>query len=342
MKYRKLFQFAFIFVCMVFSRTLPAAQTSTASDNARAEENLVHYGDLIDVDIIGSFDYDWRGRLTPEGFIDGLNFNEGPIFGLCKTEEEIALAVAQSYGKLLRDPKVVVRILDRSNRATSLLEGAVKKPQRFQIKRKVFLNELLIVGGGLTETANGEIRIFRPQSSSCGATAAAAETFRSEDGEKRERFVKTSRIGDSTSISIKIPDLLSGDKESNPQILSGDIITVLEAEPVYVIGGVNNPRQIAARSKLTLTRAIDSAGGLAKNATEESVTVFRRKGGETKVLEIDLNKVKAGQEEDLVLQGFDVIDVGEKGRAKKKNAPIIQSNNANETQSKVLPLRIID
>jgi protein involved in polysaccharide export with SLBB domain len=78
----------------------------------------------------------------------------------------------------------------------------------------------------------------------------------------------------SSYINIKISDLLRGKKEANPQILSGDIITVVEAEPIYVTGGVVNPKQIASRAQITLSRAVASAGGLTKNANAGKVTVF--------------------------------------------------------------------
>jgi len=346
MKYQKLSQFFFIFLCILFSQSLLAAQSPAPeinpSDKLPTGENLIHYGDLIDVDILGSAEYDWRGRLTPEGYLDGVNFVEQPVFGLCRSEGEIALAVATGFEKLLREPKVVVRILDRSNRASSILEGAVKKPQRFQIKRKVYLNELLIVSGGLTELASGEIRIFRPHNLSCAPETAETENTSLDNGEKRERFVKTSKSGGSTAINIKISELLNGNKESNPQILSGDIVTVLEAEPIYITGGVNNPKQIAARSKITLSRAIDSAGGLTKEALENAVTIFRRVGNETKIVEADLSKIKAQQTEDIVLQEFDIVDVAEKGRTKKKYAPVLQFSRSDENKTANLPLRIIE
>jgi protein involved in polysaccharide export with SLBB domain len=343
MKYQKLSRFFFIFLCILFSQSLLAAQSSAPeinpADKSPTEENLIHYGDLIDVDILGSAEFDWRGRLTPEGYLDGINFVEQPVFGLCRSEDEIALAVARGYEKLLREPKVVVRILDRSGRASSVLDGAVKKPQRFQIKRKVYLNELLIVSGGLTELASGEIRVFRPHNLSC---VPETEKLTLDNGEKRERFVKTSEGGGSTAINIKISELLNGNKESNPQILSGDVVTVLEAEPIYITGGVNSPKQIAARSKITLSRAIDSAGGLTKEALENEVIIFRRVGNETKIIEASLSKIKAEQTEDIVLQEFDIIDVAEKGRARKKYPPVLQFSRTDENKTANLPLRIIE
>ena len=110
---------------------------------------MIHFGDLIEVDVVGSYDYDWRGTITPEGFLDGLDFVSEQVYALCRSEGEISNEIAKQYGKILRDPKVVVRILDRLNRAVAFVNGAVRAPQRFQIKRAVHLNELLVLTGGI-------------------------------------------------------------------------------------------------------------------------------------------------------------------------------------------------
>lgn len=306
------------------------------------QEKLIHYGDLIDVDVLGSIEYDWRGTLNPEGFLGGIDFIEEPVYALCRSEENVAEAVAKGYSKLLRDPKVVVKILDTSNRALSVLDGAVKKSQRFQLKRPANLNELLIIGGGLTDNANGEIRIFRPQNLNCAGKNEETAVVNASNGAERQKFVKTSSVNGSTIINIRISDLLAGNKEANPQILSGDVITVLEAEPIYVIGGVNNPKQISLRSQLTVSRAIDSAGGITKDALTDSVTIFRRVDRETKIIEVDLAKIKKGESEDIVLQTFDIVDVGQKGSAKKKYPPVIKFNDAAKNQASNLPLTIIE
>lgn len=341
MKFKKSFQFSTALFCILLCAISAAPQTPT--EIVQNEENLIHFGDLIDVDVLGSTEYDWRGRLTPEGFLDGIDYVEKPIFGLCRTEEAVSVDIAKGYEKLLREPKIVVRILDRSSRPVSVLEGAVKKPQRFQIKRAVRLNELIIVAGGLTEQASGEIRVFRPQNLSCVARKTEAENAPIENDEPNEnQFVKTSQTGGTQTFSIAVAELLGGNPEANPQILSGDIITVLAAAPIYIIGGVKTPKQISSRAQTTLSRAIDSAGGLTKEATENSVIVFRRESGETQIIEADLSKIKAKQAEDIPLKGYDVVDVGQKGNPKKKYPPIIQSSESSGNKPVVLPLRVID
>ncbi len=249
--------------------------------------------------------------------------------------------VAKAYGKILREPKVVVKILDRSNRPLSVLYGAIKTPQRFQIKRPIFLNELIIVSGGLTERASGQIQIFRPKNLSCQPPNGKSDAI-AVGGENREKFVAASQDNKAIYLDIRVSDLLAGKKEANPQILSGDVVTVLEAQSIYVIGGVANPKQISARSQITLSRAVSSAGGVVKNADAKSVTIYRREAGETKILEADLEKIKAGAAKDLILRAFDIVEVAQSGREKAKFSPVLKIDESGEKKASNLPLRIID
>lgn len=344
------FSYLFLFFLPITVLTQTPTPTVVPQNNTEnttgiiptTEANLIHLGDVIEIDVIGSFEFDWRGTISPEGFLSGINLTEEPIYALCRSEEEIAAEVTRAYAKLLREPQIVVKILDRSNRPISLLTGAVKTPQRLQIKRPVYLNELIIISGGLTERASGEVQIFRPQNLSCPARTADKTISAIDDGQSRKESLTASKDNDSQYINIRISDLLAGKKEANPQILNGDIVTVLEAQTVYVIGGVANPKQVLFRLQITLMRAIDSAGGLAKNADANKITIFRRVNGETQIIEADLEKIKAKQTDDIILQAFDIIEVTQSGSERRKYAPVISEINPNAENSTKLPLRVID
>ena len=221
--------------------------------------------------------------------------------------------------------------MDRSNRAVAFLSGAVRTAQRFQIKRAVYLNELLVLSGGITDRSSGEISIFRPANLSC------TEPKRSGEGE----FVKASQPGGAETIGIKISDILRGDPTANPRILSGDIVTVTEAFPVYVIGGVNSPQQIPLRNQLTLSRAIATAGGLAKEGNS-SITIYRRDGRETKIIAVDLQKIATSPSEDIVLKPFDIVDVPQKGKPARVRPPVIDDRASASMRLASLPLRVIE
>ncbi len=286
------------------------------------ESDLIHHGDLIDVDLTGSLEHDWRGRLDPEGFLDGLDNIEERIYALCRTESEVAAAIETEYAKFLRDPKVMVRIVDRSDRAVVLLDGAVRVPQRFQLRRAATLRELLMRSGGITDQAGGEIRLFRPPNLSCTDKRAG------KGGD-----LQTTQI-------IKIADVLAG--KADPQILSGDIITVTQAQPIYLIGGVAVPISIPLRSQITLSRAISSAGGLARDGIAEKVTIYRRESGQSQRIAADLNKIKKGEAEDPVLKPFDVVEVEQRGRGPRKLPPNFDPDALKASTALRPPLRIIE
>lgn len=324
------------FLLLVFSSIVSAqgpAKTQVPDSTQTREVDLVHLGDVVDVDVVGSLDYDWSGTLTPEGFLDGMDKMQEHVFALCRSESDIGADIAKYYGKFLRDPKIVVRIVDRGNRALTILDGAVKKPQRFRIRRPVLLSELIILSGGITDRSRGEISVYRPKSLNC-AEQAAQPTIGGT-------FVKARQSNDSQSINIRISDLLTAKAGSNPEILSGDIVTVVEASPIYVIGGVGNPHQLSSREQTTLSRAIAAAGGISKDGVESQITISRREGRQSKVIETDLGKIRDGQAEDITLKPFDVVSVGQKGRAKAKLPPVFSLENDRDRLMN-LPIRIID
>ncbi len=291
---------------------------------------LIHFGDLIDVDVVGSLEYDWRGTITPEGFLDGLERIPKQIYALCRSEESIAEDIATELSRTLREPTVVVRILDRANRPKAILNGAIKNPTRFSIRRMVRLNELVIFAGGLLDTASGEIEIIRPVDLSCFGK-----------GEKTPGLINVSQSNSPRVMTIRISDLLKGIDEANPVILSGDSINVAQAFPVFVVGGVNNPGRVASRTTLSVTRAIASAGGLTKDANDGEVTIFRRDAAGPAVLTADLRKIAQGETEDVLLKPFDVVDVPAKGQSRAK-FPELPSLPVDSVALHELPLRIID
>ena len=281
----------------------------------------IHQGDLIEIDVVGSFEFDWRGTLNPEGFIDGMERLPEPVYARCRSTTQIANSIAQGFRKVLRDPVVEVRIIDRNNRALSFIDGAVKTPLRLRIKRDLYLNELIVLAGGFTDSIGDEISVFRPAGASCEGA---------RDG--------TVPNGPVTQV-VKVKELIGGIGKTNVKILPGDVVTVVESLLIYVIGGVRNPQKISARSGITLSRAIDTAGGMAKKGQADSITVYRRRGIEPQVIEVDLDKVRSGEKEDLALEANDIVEVPLRGEEKRKFAPVIEGQRADRKQ---IPLRVIE
>lgn len=310
---------------------LPAKTTETTEKPEVAKtppsppaETLIHLGDTLDIDVLGSLEYDWRGKTDDEGFLSGLPGLDVSIFALCRTETELAAEIAAAYQKFMRSPQVVVRVLDHTARKPAVLLGAIRTPQRFRIERPVHLNELVVVAGGITDRASGEVKITRPSYYSC---AAHKQTQR-----------------ESQFMTVKLADLLAGKPQANPLVRTGDIVTIEEAAPVYVTGGVTAPQRILFRQGLSLSRAIASAGGLSRNGDESKITVFRRRDNQTglQIIEADLEKIKRNPAEDVALQPYDIIDVAQSGRERNRRPPVVDNADPSQVNLDKLPLRVVN
>ena len=317
------------------SKILPASpalatqsKSKTVSENIapsnQTTEKLVHYGDVLEIDVLGSTDFDWRGKLDDAGFLAGLPNIAEPIMALCQTEDEIAAEIAAAYSKILRKPEVVVRTLDRSTRERAVLLGAVRTAQRFQLERPARLNELIVIAGGITDRASGEVTIFRPANVACAAPGKTAS--------------------DSNTMRVKLTDLLGGKPDANPLVRAGDVVTVEEAAPIYVTGGVVAPQRILFRSGLTVSRAVASAGGLNRNADRNKIFVFRRQKdrADLQIIETDFDKIMRKNGEDVPLEPYDIVEVAQTGRAREKTPPIVAALDSAARNAAQLPLRIIN
>lgn len=314
---------------MFTSMAMADGRPSISGQAGGARDDLIHFGDVIDVDVLGGFEFDWRGKLNPDGYLDGIDAYGEAIYGLCQSEKQVAEAIVKALAKILRTPSVEVRIIDRSDRAAVRLDGAVRTPSRFRLRRKVNLSELIVLAGGITDAASGGITILRPAKLACGPTLAAGDE---KSLPRQDNATQT--------LNITISDLLYGKTDANPEVFSGDLITVTRSSPIYVIGAVNNPRPLYTPSVITLSRAIAMAGGLTKQADQRNVTIFRRSGGESSVIQADL-KIANSKSGDVILKPFDIIDVAGRGGSKRQFPPG-PPNRDNDRPNVELPLRVVD
>src|SRR5207253_2743717 len=102
-----------------------------------------------------------RGSVDLSGVLSAFSTFGDPIHAGCKAEEDIAAEVAAAYSKILREPKVIVKIVDRSARAPITITGSILRPARYQAKRGVRLREIIVRSGGFTDDASGEITVLR-------------------------------------------------------------------------------------------------------------------------------------------------------------------------------------
>jgi polysaccharide export outer membrane protein len=174
--------------------------------------------------------------------------------------------------------------------------GAVRAPGRFESKRRIRLLEAIAFAGGFTDQAEGTIAITNggkwPQTIDRDTQRTAPEL--------------------ATRVSLyQKANINSTDEARNPYLEAGDIVTVYQAEAVFIIGAVVQPRQTFLKDTMTLTQAIAAAGGPTRGALIDRVRIIResKNPGERIEIRIDLNKVRKKKMADPVLQPNDIIEV---------------------------------
>lgn len=248
-------------------------------------------GDVLDIRIYN------RPQLSREAVrVEGSGMIRMPLIeteiqAACQTEGELAKEISTRYAKYYRNLQVDVFIKEYHSRQVAII-GAVNDQSRFELQRRVRLLELLTYAKGPSGKAGQTINIVH----STNISACKQVT----DNEENAAFS-----------SFKLGDVLAGKPESNPYLEAGDIVTVPEADQVYIVGNVFMPLTIPLREPITLTRAIAMAGGLKQDTRKDKIRVLRQEPGTSvrKEITVDLYAIEKKRSEDLALAPNDIIDV---------------------------------
>jgi polysaccharide export outer membrane protein len=253
-------------------------------------------GDVLDIRILN------RPNLSREAVrVEGSGMIRMPLIddeiqAACKTEGELAKEIAERYTKFYRKPQVDVFIKEYHSRQVAVI-GAVNEQSRFELQRRIRLLELLTYAKGPSAKAGQTINIVHaPPALVCQSTDAATQ--------------------DATAFSsYKLSETLTGDPRSNPYVEPGDIITLPEANQVYVVGNVFTPLTIPLKEPITLSRAVAMAGGVKQDSKKDKVRIVRQEAGATTSREIvvDLTAIEKKRAEDIALMPNDIIDVPTSG-----------------------------
>ena len=107
--------------------------------------------------------------------------------------------------------------------------------------------------------------------------------------------------------------LRTGDLEANIYVRPGDLIRLVQGEvgTFYVMGQVNRVGAFGFNSEtITLKSAIAAAGGLSALAWPDRCTIYRRVGRREQMIQVNLDRIFAGQDQDFLIRRSDIINVG--------------------------------
>lgn len=271
-----------------------AVPVSMPGQQSGEERYRIGFQDTLEIQVFRHADLNQRVSVNANGTINLFRLRD-PIVAVCKTERELANDIAAAYEKdYLRNPEVNVVAVEQRSQAYGVL-GAVEKPGWYFISRPIRLLELLAQAGGHTDKA--------------GSRIAVARTGSNSNCKLNQGPVPNEDAIDVMYFNVK--DVLEA--KQNLVMRPGDIISVLDADVIYVYGNVAKQGQVIMKEPITLTQAIASAEGLRSATKKDNIRVLRQKSGnpEREEFVYDLNEIDKGKMADPYLEPNDIVAVGE-------------------------------
>ena len=204
-------------------------------------------GDVVKVVVFQQPDLTVETRVSEVGTISVPLVGAVPVGGVTAKRAEDRIAALLKSRNLVRDPQVVVTVLQFKSRQVAVL-GLVTRPGRYPLEEGVYrLSDVVAMAGGALPEA-----------------ADAVTLVRMVDGKSHK-------------YEIDLPALFrAGDFSNNPEIIAGDSIYVARAPVFYIYGEVNRPGMFRLERDMTVMQAVSVGGGLTLRGTDKSIQVRRR------------------------------------------------------------------
>ncbi len=233
-------------------------------------------GDVLDIQVYDEPDLSGTARIDDTGMANLPLLGQVQVAGMTVREIDEVLTgmLARDY---LVDPHVTVDIAEYGSQPIQVL-GAVKEPGVYYLHGATTLLDVLAEAGGLnTERSSSEIHVKRVLASGLSSTISVSQ------------------------------DALLGRGDNNIRLRAGDVIYIPEGLSVYVTGEVNEPGALSYTEGMTVTQAINAAGGPTQLASMRYVYLLR--DGER--IKVDLKRILKGTAPDVALQEGDQLFIEE-------------------------------
>ncbi len=234
-------------------------------------------------------------RVDTSGYVDLPLLGRVQAAGM--TVEQFEASLLKRLESEVKDPRVSVELVEFGSQPVTII-GAVNQPGVHQLQGRKTLAEVLSLAGGLKPDCGPKINISR--SLKWGAIPLPT--------------AKDDSTGKFSLAEVDVKELMDAKNPAlNIQIQPNDVISVPQAQMVYVIGEVKKPGGIvlSEKSSVSVLEALSYAEGLSGTPSPQHSKILRPVPGQTQRQEIalDLKKVLAGKGEDIALRPNDILFV---------------------------------
>jgi polysaccharide export outer membrane protein len=257
---------------------IKASEEQTPADiKNTAPEVLIGPGDLLDISLYGTQDFNQETRVGPAGDIVLPLIGAVHVGGRTPEAVETAIHNKLVEGDFYKDPQVSVLVKDYATAGIYVL-GEVQKPGFYSILKANTLLQAIALAGGTTPKA--------------GRSATITNSHRTP------HEIEATLSHDSTN------------ETKDPAVMSGDTIVVAKAGIVYVVGDVHSPTGIVMDNEnLTVLQAIAMAQGANPNASLDHAKLIRRTPQGPQEQPLPLKKMLAAKAPDIKVQPDDIVFV---------------------------------
>lgn len=210
--------------------------------------------DTLEISVFRHKELDMQCTISPEGKIS--YFLVGDILASGLTQFELRDRVEKGLGKYIKNPQVVVRVVEPRSHKVYVL-GEVRKPGVYRMRSNFMLVEAISAAGGV------------------GPDAYLSGAYVVRNGE---------------ILLVNFYELIQkGNTEENIPLLSGDVVYIPDnrEQRVFVLGEVNKQAAIQMRERMTLFEAVAEAEGFTRDAEKASIVVMRGNLSEPEVMIIN-------------------------------------------------------
>jgi len=269
------------------------ATTPAVGDrNPAAQDYTIGPGDVLTVTVADAPEFGGKVRVGDSGSIQLLGIPR-PIAAEGKSTTQLSEDIRQALmdAKQLRDPQVSVFVEEYHGRTVTVL-GAVNKPAVYSLEKRTTVLEAISAAGGALPNSGSTATIVRGRASAeaTGTTVGSVQ------------IVNLSRLAEGEDLS------------ANVEVRNGDIINVSAAQLVYVVGAVTKPGGFVLSNPeegISASQAVALAEGFTRLASVHRGVIVRQSTSDHARSEIpvDLAKMMAGQETDVLLAPNDILYV---------------------------------
>ncbi len=263
-----------------------------------SNEYRVGQDDLLQITVFEVPELGTTARVTASGYVS-LSLI-GPVKASGLTPNELGMHIESLLReRYVNNPHVNVFVSEYGSQPVSMI-GAVSRPGIYQIKGEKSLLSMLALAGGLTGSAGKTIQIIRG--------SGTIET----DAPSRGGLNAPPNLNlPAEAIAVNVEDLTeNGRTELNVPIYSGDIINVLQAGSIFVVGETKGPGEYVLRNgrNVMVTQAVALGGGFTENAKRSATLIIRlHRDGSREEISVDPDKIMKGEMPDVALLPNDIL-----------------------------------